>query len=149
MVWQRRFRVALETLDNESQLAPNDSDAERIQLGTSVPSELDGPDFNAVLSHIENQLAEKLTLQGMADYAGVCRTVFAQEFAERFGCSPHRFITQRRIEKAKSLLAQGRLSITDIAYEVGFSGQSHFSSTFKALTGHAPTSYVESAQLTS
>ncbi|WP_293397579.1 helix-turn-helix domain-containing protein [Nevskia sp.] len=127
----------------------DDSDAERIQLGTSVPSELDGPDFNAVLSHIENQLAEKLTLQGMADYAGVCRTVFAQEFAERFGCSPHRFITQRRIEKAKSLLAQGRLSITDIAYEVGFSGQSHFSSTFKALTGHAPTSYVESAQLTS
>lgn len=118
-------------------------DAEQLRLAGQIPSLKLGPDFDAVLRQIDRRLAEKLSLQELADHAGVCRSIFAEQFLERFGCSAHRFITQRRIEKAKSLLLQGKLSITDIAYEVGFSGQSHFSTTFRAVTGIVPTSFAQ------
>ena len=119
------------------------SDAEQIRPAHATPSAVIGPDFGAVLSLIDSQLDQKLTLQELADRAGVCRTRFAQQFAQRFGCSPHRFVTQRRIEKAKKLLLQGDCSITDIAYALGFSGQSHFSTTFKNVTGTVPTAYAQ------
>ncbi len=122
------------------------SDAEQIRLTGMAQPAITGPNFDEVLKQIETRLAEKLSLQELAEHAGVCRSIFAQQFAERFGCSAHRFITQRRIEKAKSLLVQGKLSVTDIAFEVGFSGQSHFSTTFKTITGSAPTAYAGSAQ---
>jgi AraC family transcriptional regulator len=100
-----------------------------------------GPAFDKVIDEIDRRLAEKLTLRELADLAGVCRTRFAEQFAQRFGSAPHKFIIERRIERAKTLLREGRMSITDIAYEVGFSGQSHFSSTFRALTGSIPSAY--------
>lgn len=119
-----------------------ESDAEQIRLARLAQPAVKGPNFDEVIKQIETRLAEKLTLQELADHAGVCRSIFAEQFTERFGCSPHRFITQRRIEMAKSLLVQSKLSVTDIAYEVGFSGQSHFSTTFRALTGSAPSVYA-------
>ena len=122
------------------------SDAEQVRLARLTEPLNLGPDFDAVLKQIDSRLGEKLSLQELADHAGVCRSIFAEQFAARYGCSAHRFITQRRIEKAKNLLLQGKLSVTDIAYEVGFSGQSHFSTTFKALTGTVPTAYAERAQ---
>ena len=61
-----------------------------------------GPDFDAVLKQIDSRLGEKLSLQELADHAGVCRSIFAEQFAARYGCSAHRFITQRRIEKART-----------------------------------------------
>lgn len=117
--------------------------AEQVCLGTASTPAATGPNFEAVARQIESQLAEKLTLQHLADVAGVGRTTFAEQFTQRFGCSPHRFITQRRIERAKALLKQGRLSVADIAYEVGFSGQSHFSTTFRAVTGYVPTAFSD------
>lgn len=124
----------------------NDQDGEQIRPGGMAPPVAPGPDFDEVARQIEARLAEKLTLQELADVAGVGRTAFAEQFKQRFGCPPHRFITQRRVERAKALLQQGRLSITDIAYEVGFSGQSHFSTTFRALTGDAPSAYFDLSQ---
>lgn len=122
-------------------------DAEQVRLiGQLPPSRSTGPDFDAVLRQIDRRLADKLSLQDLADHAGVCRSVFAEQFAVQFGCSAHRFITERRIERAKQLLIEGRLSVTDIAYEVGFSGQSHFSTAFRASTGTAPTSFARQSR---
>jgi len=101
------------------------------------------PSFDKVIEQIDAQLAEKLTLNDLADIAGVSRTAFAEQFAKRFGCSPHKYIIQRRVERAKALLMEGRLSVTDIAYEVGFSGQSHLSTTFRAYTGCSPSAYQD------
>lgn len=120
-----------------------ESAAEKVHLSSMLPPAIKGPDFDAVTRQIEKCLAEKLSLQDLADVAGVSRSTFAEHFTKRFGCSPHRFIMQRRIEHAKALLRQGSLSVADIAYEVGFSGQSHFSSTFRALTGYAPTTFSD------
>lgn len=119
---------------------------ENVTLGSILPPAIKGPNFDEVARQIDMRLADKLTLQDLADVAGVSRSTFAEHFTQRFGCSPHRFITQRRIERAKVLLKQGRLSVADIAYEIGFSGQSHFSTTFRALTGQVPTAFADFTQ---
>lgn len=99
--------------------------------------------LDRLLDHIEENLAEKLSLGELANIAGVGRSLLAREFRQQFGCAPHQFIVQRRIERAKVLLESG-LRVTDIAFELGFSSQSHFSTTFKAVTGCAPRNFARS-----
>jgi AraC family transcriptional regulator len=103
-----------------------------------------GPDFDAVLEAIESRLGDALGLDELAQRAGVGRTRFVEAFAQRFGCSPHRYIVRRRIERAKQLLRAGNRSMTAIAYELGFSSPSHFSATFKASTRVSPVAYASS-----
>jgi AraC family transcriptional regulator len=48
----------------------------------------------------------------------------------------------RRMEKARAMLHEGRLRVTDIAYELGFSSQSHFSTAYKAVNGKSPREVI-------
>ncbi len=57
---------------------------------------------------------------------------------------PHRYLTSRRIEHAKALLAERKLSVTEIGLGVGFSETSSFTSVFRKLTGETPTEYRRS-----
>jgi AraC family transcriptional regulator len=102
-----------------------------------------GPDFDAVMAEIESRLGDPLGLDELAQCAGVGRTRFVETFAQHFGCSPHRFILRRRIERARQLLREGRRSMTSIAYELGFSSPSHFSAAFKAQTRMSPLAYAD------
>ncbi len=121
-----------------------ESDAECVELGSPADSPARQVDFDAVIAHIEKKLADKLSLDELAEFSGMSRAWFAREFNQRYGCPPHRYIVQRRIERAKQLLRNERMSFTDIAYEVGFSGQSHFSTAFKAIEGCTPNHYTRS-----
>ncbi len=144
---QRYFSRLFDALTCHLSRIVKDGNAEQVRLGRlEQPAMIIVPDFDEVLRQIETRLADKLSLRDLADCAGVCRSLFAQEFAKRFGCSAHRFITQRRIERAKLLLRQGERRVTDIAYEVGFSGHSHFSTTFRAVTGSTPTAYLQAVR---
>lgn len=122
-------------------------DAERIELPSTDNGQARNAKFDLVLNYIDKKLAEKLSLEDLADCAGMSRAVFARAFSERFRCSPHRFLIQRRIDRAKKLLANGSLSCADIAYEVGFSGQSHFSTVFKAVEGVSPHAFANAARV--
>jgi AraC family transcriptional regulator len=62
-------------------------------------------------------------------------------FKQSFETPPHRYITNRRIERAKSLLTACNLSVTEIALDVGFSESSSFTSAFRKVTGETPTGY--------
>jgi len=55
--------------------------------------------------------------------------------------SPHRFLVRRRIEQARALLAAETLSIAEIARSVGFRTPSHFTTTFRRVTGITPSVY--------
>jgi AraC family transcriptional regulator len=57
---------------------------------------------------------------------------------------PHRYLTSRRIERAKVLLAGRKLSVTEIGMSVGFSETSSFTAAFRKLTGETPTEYRRS-----
>jgi len=57
---------------------------------------------------------------------------------------PHRYLTSRRIERAKALLVKRKLSVTEIGFDVGFSETSSFTSAFRKVTGETPTEYRRS-----
>ena len=66
---------------------------------------------------------------------------FARTFKAATGNSPHRYLTQRRIERAKVLLGVTKLSVAEVAYSVGFTNQSHFAAQFYKITGTTPKTY--------
>ena len=132
-----------------------DSDAERIDLPSRAALDemsahplraIRAPDFDAVLRYIEQALSGKITLESLADQAGVSRALFAREFSARFHCTPHRYLNHRRIQRAKQLLLDRHLGCADVAYAVGFSGQSHFTQIFREFEGCTPQAFVRAAR---
>ncbi len=105
------------------------------------PAKSSGIPLNPIMAFIDSNLASPLTLNDLADQAGVSRAHFARYFRSITGVSPHRFVTLRRIEKAKQLLRDGRPGMVRIAQDVGFANQSHFSQVFHAVTGMTPSQY--------
>jgi AraC family transcriptional regulator len=94
-----------------------------------------------VMDFMEEHLAEDISLGVLADLVRLSSYHFLRSFKRSFGQPPHRYWTGRRIERAKALLANPRASITQVAFDVGFSGASAFSATFHRVTGRTPTDY--------
>lgn len=90
-----------------------------------------------VLDYIDANLAEPVMLNDIARQAGLSRMYFAAQFRLATGRTPHAYLTWRRVERAKALIAQG-MAIADAALAVGFPGQAHFTSVFRALNGEPP-----------
>ena len=90
---------------------------------------------------IEAHLAESLRLAQMAELAGLSPFHFARAFKQSFGVPPHRYHTQRRIERAKTLLTEQIATVTEIALAVGFAETSSFSTAFRKATGLAPSDF--------
>ncbi|TDC52505.1 AraC family transcriptional regulator [Actinomadura sp. KC345] len=106
------------------------------------PARLDGRTLRAVLDHIEDRLGENLRLDALAGVAGMDRYGFARAFRAATGLSPHRYVTERRLERAARLLRQrADLPIADIAYRVGLSSQSHLTTAFRRRYGATPARY--------
>lgn len=94
---------------------------------------------------IEASLSEGLTLEDLAEEAGVSRSHFARRFRAETGVSPHRYQSIQRVEKAKMMLRESRMSLVDIAIELGFCSQSHFTQVFRAHAGATPRRFREMA----
>jgi AraC family transcriptional regulator len=82
----------------------------------------------------------------LAGLAGLSPFHFSRAFKESFGLPPHRYLNVRRIERAKALLAQPELSVTQIGVELGFAESSSFSTAFHKRTGITPTGYRRSLE---
>jgi AraC-like DNA-binding protein len=91
-----------------------------------------------VLDYIEANLEGDLSLDRMASIACLSRYHFARVFKQAVGHSPHRYITARRLERAKALLIQDDRCLVDIALALSFSSQANFTRAFKQATGRAP-----------
>lgn len=66
---------------------------------------------------------------------------FLRLFRKAFNTTPHQYLTQRRIERAKELLSSSGLTVTDVCFEVGFESLGSFSSLFHKRVGHPPITY--------
>jgi len=81
------------------------------------------------------------------DVAELARTAlmspahFSRQFRAAYGETPYAYLMTRRIERAKALLRQGELSVTDVCLAVGCTSLGSFSARFTQLTGETPTSY--------
>jgi AraC family transcriptional regulator len=97
-----------------------------------------------VAQYIEEHLAEGISLSTLARLVRLSPCHFNRAFRQSFGMPPHRFHMYRRIEHAKSLLANLAASVTDVAFDLGFSETGSFTSTFRKVTGLTPTHYRRS-----
>ena len=82
-----------------------------------------------------------LDLEQIAGTAGFSRYHFIRLFRQAFDQTPHQYLTQRRIEQAKLLLAAGELSVTEVCFEVGFQSLGSFSTLFHRTVGQPPKIY--------
>jgi len=94
--------------------------------------------------YIEGHLAEEISLLSLARLVQLSPFHFCRVFKESFGMPPHRYLTSRRIERAKTLVAERKLSVTEIGFDVGFSETSSFTAAFRKYTGETPTNYRRS-----
>jgi AraC-like DNA-binding protein len=94
---------------------------------------------------VDANLDRVIHLKDMARVADVSLFHFHRQFKKTTGLTPHRFITHRRIERAKVLLAKSNLPIIDVAVRVGFVDQSHFTTTFRKVTSMTPRIYRNAA----
>ena len=91
-----------------------------------------------VFVYIEDNLAENIALVDLAAVVGLSVSHFNVLFREAVGLSPHQYLIRRRVERAKNLLSEGKLSISQIATESGFAHQSHLARHMHRMLGVAP-----------
>ena len=94
--------------------------------------------------YIEEHIAEQIPLATLARSVRLSAYHFCRAFKRSFGVPPHRYHNARRIDHAKTLLAQPARSVTEIALKVGFSETSSFTAAFRKATGTTPTAYRRS-----
>jgi AraC family transcriptional regulator len=90
---------------------------------------------------MEEHLAEDVSIGVLADLVRLSPYHFVRSFKRAVGEPPHRYWMGRRIERAKALLANPNSSITEIAFDVGFSGTSAFRAAFHRIAGQTPTEF--------
>jgi AraC family transcriptional regulator len=90
---------------------------------------------------IEESLADDLSLAEIARAADLSPYHFARAFKQSTGLTPLRYLMERRIERARHLLADTELPIVEVSYKVGFKSQSHFTTIFRRLTATTPRAY--------
>ncbi len=89
----------------------------------------------------ENYANTELSIDDLAEIAGVSSVYFRKIFSTVFGQPPMRYLQTVRMEKAKDMLSGDYMPISDIAESVGFNSIYHFSKTFKKIVGYTPTEY--------
>jgi len=109
---------------------------------TSQPSDqLDRVRLNRVLTYIEEHLAEDISVTDLAEVACLSIFHFTRAFAGSTGVPPHRYVSRRRLESAKAMIAAGRVSLCEIALDCRFSSQSSFTRAFRRAMGVTPAEY--------
>ena len=97
-----------------------------------------------VIDFINEHLQDELSLVELSRIAKLSPHHFATAFKASTGLSPHRYVIERRINRASDLLRRDDKSISEIAYAVGFSSQSHLTANFRRTMGVTPRRFRQS-----
>jgi len=93
------------------------------------------------ISYMMRNIAKAVTLEELVTISGMSRTNYMRTFEATMGTSPINYLIGLRIEEASRLLRSTDRSITEIAFDVGFSDSNYFSRQFRKLTGRSPREY--------
>jgi AraC-like DNA-binding protein len=94
-----------------------------------------------VRAYLDEHFCENITLQHLADYARLSPFYLNRVFRKEVGMPPYAYLENRRIQRAQHLLLAD-LPIADVAFQTGFSSQSHFTTSFKRYLGVPPAHYM-------
>jgi AraC family transcriptional regulator len=94
-----------------------------------------------VAEFIDEHLAENISLAALAELVDLSVYHFARAFRQSFGLPPHRYHMARRMDRAKSLLRNSALSVTQIGIDIGFRETSSFTRAYRKFSGITPSAY--------
>jgi AraC family transcriptional regulator len=150
-----RVDILRDLIDSEQESSPKSRFLEALRFALQVHEEsesLSGEEARVSMApfrlrrakeYLEANLCSDLRLQELARAAGLSPFYFCRQFKRSTGLSPIRYALERRIEKAKQLIAGSDRPLVDISLELGFSSQSHFTAIFRKHTGTTPRRYRE------
>jgi len=115
----------------------------RIELSRAGPVDRR---LRRAIEFMHDNFSRELALEEIASSAYLSEYHFARLFKQITGITPHAYLANLRIERARRMLIETTLPIIEIAATVGYQSQSHFTKVFKSVTGVTPRAYRESAK---
>jgi AraC family transcriptional regulator len=94
-----------------------------------------------VFDYIKANLTQDLSIWDLATLTSMSKSHFSRSFKQSVGISPYQYLMRQRVERAKQLLKQQTISISDIALDCGFANQTHLTKVFRQMTGMTPKAY--------
>jgi YesN/AraC family two-component response regulator len=114
------------------------------KLDTPQIVDADQEMMEKLMKYLESRISDQyLKVEEMADAVNLGRTVFYGKIKSIVGMAPVDFLKHIRIQRAEELISRSRMSISEIAYSVGFTDPKYFTKCFKKETGLTPTDYRE------
>ena len=101
-----------------------------------------------VFSHVRENIARDLSVTELAQVVGMSQYYFSKLFKMSTGTTPHQYVMRQRVERAQEILRETPTALAEVATQVGFETQSHFTSVFRKLVGATPKHYREMHQAT-
>jgi AraC-like DNA-binding protein len=99
------------------------------------------PDIGPALALMHSHPGRPWTISSLAETVAMSRTAFSSRFTEEVGMPPGQYLLECRMHEASALLAEGRLSMDEIAMRTGYESASAFSKAFKRWAGRVPSDY--------
>lgn len=100
--------------------------------------------FDYAMNYINTNIFRPIRIWDLTEILGISQSYLYKIFKEKCELSPQGKINNLKILKAKNMLLQETISITDIVYSLGFTTPQDFSKFFKKNTGQSPTNYRRS-----
>jgi AraC family transcriptional regulator len=92
-----------------------------------------------ITEYMDSHLDEKITISALAELVNLTRFHFMRAFKQSAGAPPHQFMTRRRVDRAKELLAERETSVAEIADRTGFGSPILMSRAFRRVLGTTPS----------
>ncbi len=135
-VAKKQYEGALRLLNTFAEQLGNASNQLAIRQANAEP-----PAIARAKLFIAEHLTEELSLGDVAKAVNMSRFYFCKSFRKYTGLNFTDFVARLRVERAKELLLNPNLRVSEIAYEVGFQSLTHFNRVFRRIVGKAPTAY--------
>jgi AraC family transcriptional regulator len=108
---------------------------------SAMPAGLPLYKLKRIETYVEEHLSEKIHVEQLACEVNLSPFHFARMFKKTTGQSPHLYVVMRRVERAKQLLRDTELQLVELAADVGFCTQGHFTGVFHRYTGITPRAF--------
>ncbi len=110
-------------------------------MPSAAGAKLSERELKMLVQLIEDDLAEDVSLGALSERLKIGKTRLSRGFRDATGVSIHQYVLSRRIEEARALIDETHSSLSEIAYETGFSSQSHLTTVFRRRFGVTPGKY--------